>query len=375
MGLQPHPNMADLDDIPILGENGKFRIQKKHRAILTYKTHIAKDTLKKWIIACVGDLLEIYIAHELGKAKLETGEPYLHTHVVFWSEKPFSTENARFFDLLQIHPHCRIINMDKSKATKLAWIRAVRYLAKEDPDNAHLKDFMQDEWLLLSKTMETKVAEIQAAKTLNEAYSCGERLSEALAIKTIFESRVNQRAVRRKVPSPWSWQADLLDKCAVFREDCRIVTWYYDPIGGCGKSTCIDLAESRFGPEFLFVSSSGRVTDMAEVVRTHIKRTSTDPRIIFVDLERSVRDRDSIYSVIENLANGRLTATKYSSESFKVETDHLVVFSNFLPRVERLSLDRWNILHLSKVKDFVTVSPIDANSLLEEQLNSPILVE
>ena len=72
------------------------------------------------------------------------------------------------------------------------------------------------------------------------------------------------------------------------------------------------------------------------------------------------RSNDSVtecsYSVMEAIKDGCATSTKYNSTPLRFKTPNVVmVFSNELPRVKQLSLDRWRIFTISKDENLIFV--------------------
>ena len=114
-------------------KKGEFRLNAK-QIHLTYKTHLIKAEFKAWLYdLCGGDdrVDELYLAHESG----DKAVPYPHTHVVCKLGFRPNWKNASKLDYNSIHPHIQVLQ------TKAHWDNAVRYMAKEDPENAHLKDY------------------------------------------------------------------------------------------------------------------------------------------------------------------------------------------------------------------------------------------
>jgi hypothetical protein len=75
-------------------------------------------------------------------------------------------------------------------------------------------------------------------------------------------------------------------------------------------------------------------------------------------------DRDSIYTLLESIKNGRLTCTKYSGTTLRFERPHIVVFANWTPQIELISRDRWNIKEIKNKK----LTPYVANDF-EDRFN------
>lgn len=138
----------------------------------------------------------------------------------------------------------------------------------------------------------------------------------------------------------YGWQQELLDelKGPVTH---RKITWLWDPIGNTGKSTfCKYVAYHHQA-----MICGGELKDIAFAVQMapRIER----PIYIF-DIPRSQGNHIS-YAALEALSNGMFFSPKYESVSYIGPRPHIVVFSNFEPDKEKLSMDRWNIVQLKGV--------------------------
>ncbi len=79
-----------------------------------------------------------------------------------------------------------------------------------------------------------------------------------------------------------------------------------------------------------------------------------------IDIPRANEGNVS-YQAIEDLKNGALFSTKYESGMCVFNSPHVVVFANMAPDLNKLSADRWNIIHLHD-----TVIPIGIDSECED---------
>ena len=64
-----------------------------------------------------------------------------------------------------------------------------------------------------------------------------------------------------------------------------------------------------------------------------------------MDIERSMEDYIS-YGAIEKIKNGYFMCAKYESKPIIRNPPHLLIFANFKPNIDELSLDRWVIREL-----------------------------
>ncbi len=139
------------------------------------------------------------------------------------------------------------------------------------------------------------------------------------------------------------WQTDILD---VIKEepDPRKIYWIWESLGNTGKTTlakhiCIENEDS--------ICLSGKAADMKYGIIKFHENKAYYPKIILLDIPRSLEGYIS-YSGIEAIKNGLFFSTKYESSMAIFNAPHIIIFANFYPEVDRLSLDRWEILTLSK---------------------------
>lgn len=132
------------------------------------------------------------------------------------------------------------------------------------------------------------------------------------------------------IPRP-GWQTELrqyLDD----RPHRRQVLWYFDSVGGSGKSYFSRYL--RIGGRRAFVITGGKYAD--------IYHAYDRQQCVIFDWPRSQEDTFP-YAVVETFKNGYFLSTKYESTPVFFDVPHVIVFANFYPDKSKLSADRWNI--------------------------------
>lgn len=306
-------------------QSNNFRLSNQ-KILLTYKTHIDKETLISRIRDIVSsqckEIRFMRVAHETADEE----NPYEHTHMVCDFGKAFQSRNARIFDIDGIHPHINPIK------TIPHFENAKEYLSKEDPDNQDLK-----------KT--SIVSSIWNCESLPEAMLKATRINDAIGIKTIFESK--PKAPITMKGEPRGWQLDLYDKLFTEPDDREILV-YYDPIGNTGKSWFTKYMFIKHPDKTIFLKTANQ-KDTATTIGEYIKDGWSGNTII-LDLCRDYQERKSLYAIVEDLKNGMITSTKYKGGNFVFEIPHIVIFVNFMVDVDKLSHDRWKIYNMQKEK-------------------------
>jgi len=134
------------------------------------------------------------------------------------------------------------------------------------------------------------------------------------------------------------WQESLLRQLTAI-PDPRKVMWYYDEVGGAGKS----LFSRRFrclNGERAYVVTGGKHAD--------IQYGYTRQSVVFFDWPRSGEEAFP-YGVVEAFKNGYFLNTKYESTPVYFNSPHVIVFANFEPDKSKLSNDRWDIHNIRNI--------------------------
>lgn len=134
------------------------------------------------------------------------------------------------------------------------------------------------------------------------------------------------------------WQQYLLDVIEK-PPNARLVYWVYDEVGGKGKSTFCKFVCYHFPGSLV---CGGELKDIAFAI-TNIK--TTERNTFMFDIPRSQKNHVS-YAALESIKNGHFFSPKYESKEYMGLPPHVIVFSNFLPDITKLSLDRWVIIRL-----------------------------
>lgn len=134
---------------------------------------------------------------------------------------------------------------------------------------------------------------------------------------------------------PRCWQTGII-KMVTDEPDDRQILWVYDRDGGKGKSFMCGYLQVHYGA---FVTTGGKTADIAHAYDSE--------KVVVFDLPRTIAEHcDHIYSLIECFKNGAIFSGKYQSALKCFDVPHVIVMANFEPDLDKLSKDRWNILHI-----------------------------
>lgn len=147
------------------------------------------------------------------------------------------------------------------------------------------------------------------------------------------------------------WQLELVETIEGPTDD-RIIYWYYDPVGGAGKTQLCKYLVYHHNA-FLF---GGKAGDMA----SRIIMMESDVELAIMNIPRTHKDFVS-YQTIEAIKDGLIMSGKYEGGQKLFDSPHVIVFANFLPDRTAMTEDRWKIKTLSTLPAPVFNLPEESN--------------
>ena len=138
------------------------------------------------------------------------------------------------------------------------------------------------------------------------------------------------------------WQYSVLQK--IKNQNNREVLWVTDTVGNRGKSYLCKYLCILYGFQYFDGMVGGR--DAVPMIKDDVKG-------FCFDINRANLPKFD-YGLLENLKTGMCISGKYRGKMRRFEPLPVVVFSNGYPKMEMLSLDRWNILTLGE-NEFASV--------------------
>lgn len=168
-----------------------------------------------------------------------------------------------------------------------------------------------------------------------EETSTGQRFAKGVKVKKTV----------RKVPDPLEgsepveWQQELIElvnhHCT--KEQARQVHWFWSQAGGVGKTAVAKHLVLKHIEEVLYVSTS-KGSDIKCAIAGFLEE-GKDLRAIIYNIPRA--SKDVCYSTLEEICDGIFFSGKYESRMVTFAPVHVVVFANFPPNKNQLSVDRW----------------------------------
>lgn len=136
------------------------------------------------------------------------------------------------------------------------------------------------------------------------------------------------------------WQSDL-EKLLLEEPEDRKIIWVYENIGKVGKSAFSKYLINTYDSLYI---TEGKKTDIINMVYNYV--LCKELNIVILDVPRDNKNKIS-YKSLEEIKNGIICNTKYETGCKVINPPHIIVFSNYPPETERLSLDRWDIYEIS----------------------------
>lgn len=133
------------------------------------------------------------------------------------------------------------------------------------------------------------------------------------------------------------WQETLLHH--IQGDPCnREVIWVVDQIGGTGKTQFSKWLRKYRQAIIVGTTKCDRIIYAMEV----------QPPIVIFDIKRAEgKENELNYSTLETVKDGCGFQTMYKPETIQWKSPHVIVFSNFRPRLDQLSADRWTIFDIT----------------------------
>lgn len=141
------------------------------------------------------------------------------------------------------------------------------------------------------------------------------------------------------------WQLEIVD-IVKNEPDDRTIYWYWEPTGNVGKTTFSKYLSIKYGATPI----EGKKNDILYCAAEH------ESDIYIMDLERSMEEYVS-YAAIEKIKNGYYMCSKYESKPIIRNPPHLIIFANFEPDYNMLSMDRWRVCRLKPVSSTEDATP------------------
>ena len=121
----------------------------------------------------------------------------------------------------------------------------------------------------------------------------------------------------------------------------RTVDWYWEPVGGTGKTQFAKYLVDNHNALLV----AGKPADALYAVAQYVQTKGHGPTVVVVDLPRAAQGLSFI--ALEKIKDGAFFSSKYEASMTRINTPHIICLANFRPNEAALSLDRWNIVRIT----------------------------
>jgi hypothetical protein len=328
-------------------KTGRWRLQNK-MIHLTY--HYQPDQAKllqflRNLVATKDAVIEVYsIVNEFGKNKGEENA-HPHVHVAIKLDKSITITNCRFFDYKESpdtigDPHPNIQGVKDMQHWNYL---CNKYFIKEgEPIFSNYVHRIQSK-----KVPDPTFEELQACKTEADLVKFmadrGQSLKSGPAL-TPWEKIKPPQGLNEKdfLNRLREWQNLLVDIYILCLMNNRFIAWLVDQMGSIGKTV---LCKHLRHVANTFILSTTNAKDAYHAIGNHIRKNGY-PEIIVLDIARTTDvEAKGLYAMIEKIKDGEFIDGKYNSETVSFpKSPFIIVFSNTMPVVKHLTMDRWLIM-------------------------------
>lgn len=255
-----------------------------------------------------------------------TGTPHLQSFIYFKEAKTLSSVIKL---LNKSCPSVKHIHVEQTMGTNQ---QAIDYCKKDKPASDIIEYGNQpvDKSVNLAQNKSKSIiADIKEGKQLKQIVEDNEGLylrygKNIEKLYDMYRPKPNNQLIELR---PWQQQLEI-----ILNGDTsdRTIHWVYDPVGNNGKTKLSNHMVSSNGYIRL---TNGKTADIAYAWNGE--------NVIF-DYSRSQEDSIN-YGIIEDIKNGSVFSTKYNSISKSYKSPVVCIMANFLPNLNKMSIDRWQI--------------------------------
>ena len=145
-------------------------------------------------------------------------------------------------------------------------------------------------------------------------------------------------------PVVWrDWQKKCIEICNSPKEN-RKIYWLYEKKGNVGKS----FLTRYLYLQYKSILASGKQSDVFnQALKYDIENKCQDPDLLLCDIPRTFDTEYVSYGCLEKIKDRLLFSGKYEGGViFYEQSPHILCYSNQKPCVEKMSPDRWEIIHI-----------------------------
>lgn len=208
----------------------------------------------------------------------------------------------------------------------------------------HLQGYIKNKTQISFSTLQKIMPRAHLEKALGDQKANYVYCSKGGDFETNIVIKKTVNVLAKPVIKPRGWQVKVIDLIER-TPDSRYINWYYDANGNTGKTTLCDHIISEYDDVMYF--TGGKATDICSQALLQ-EQDNKSLRLCLFDFTRTCEGKIS-YTAMEALRNGLINSPKYKGGFLRLGFWPIViVFANFRPEQNKLSLDRWRIWDISE---------------------------
>lgn len=141
--------------------------------------------------------------------------------------------------------------------------------------------------------------------------------------------------------------------------DREVMVWY-DKNGNVGKSWFTGALWER-GLAYVVPPTVDTVKGMMQYVASSYIDQGWRPFVV-IDIPRSWKWSEQLYTAIESIKDGLVYDTRYNSRMINIRGVKVLVMCNTLPKLDKLSQDRWRIYRTESIAEWTYITEEGAPS-------------
>ena len=163
----------------------------------------------------------------------------------------------------------------------------------------------------------------------------------------------------------YPWQVELKHMLDAEPDD-RSIMWVFEPDGCAGKTTFCKWLCAKY-PKSLCLS--GKCSDMKNGIVQYAEKSGHLPSLVIIDIPRSRQEWVS-YTGVEEVKDMFFYSGKYEGGMVNGPSPHVLVMSNSLPDLSKMSSDRWKLWRVVSSK-----LGLSESDLIDDQASNRVVLE
>lgn len=129
------------------------------------------------------------------------------------------------------------------------------------------------------------------------------------------------------------------------------IIWIYDPIGQTGKTQLLRYLNVKYKIPFAYGGKCADIINLAFNNKEYLE--SVDNPCFIYNFGRETQNDKISYNSMEQISDGAIANTKFEAGCFVFNQPHVIILSNCLPLMNKLTASRWIIKSINENKELI----------------------